>query len=287
MKILLTGADGFTGRFFKIQAMEAGHEVFPVKSDLTDKKNLVSEVSSLMPADAVVHLGAVSFVGHADDADFYRVNVIGTMNLLDALVTSSVNSCKAILLASSANIYGNCEKSPIDENQSPSPVNHYAMSKLAMEHMAKTYLDKLPIMIARPFNYTGPGQAQQFLIPKLVKHFINKLSVIELGNLHVEREFNDVRMICDAYLKLLSKGIPGEAYNVCSGSPHSLSNVIDLLKQIQSHNMEIRTNTAYVRANEVHRLCGNPDKLNKCIGSLKRYELKDTLGWMLESSASR
>jgi GDP-6-deoxy-D-talose 4-dehydrogenase len=284
MKILLTGADGFTGRFFKAKAIEAGHEVCVIKSDLTDKNNLVAEVSSLMPADALVHMAAVSFVGHADDTDFYRVNVIGTMNLLDAVVNAATDPFEAILIASSANIYGNCEESPINEYQSPAPVNHYAMSKLAMEYMAKTYLDKLPIIIARPFNYTGPGQGQQFLIPKLVKHFISKSSSVELGNLHVEREFNDVRMVCDAYLKLLFKGVPGEAYNICSGRPYSLSNVIDLFEQIQSHTMEIRVNAAYVRANEVHSLCGNPNKLNKCVGPLEKYELKETLAWMLESS---
>lgn len=281
MKILLTGANGFTGRIFKNQAEATGHEVFVITSDLTDKLGIEAEVASMMPADAVVHLAAISFVGHAENSAFYGVNVIGTMNLLDAL-TSFPEPPRAVLLASSANVYGNCEASPINENQMPAPVNHYAMSKLAMEYMSKTYFDRLPIIITRPFNYTGPGQAPQFLIPKLVRHFSHRAESIELGNLHVEREFNDVRTVCDAYLRLLSNGVPGEVYNVCSGKTYTLSYVIDLLEQLTSHSIEVKVKPEFVRANEVHRLCGKPDKLFRAIGSQAQYDLKETLISMLD-----
>jgi nucleoside-diphosphate-sugar epimerase len=158
------------------------------------------------------------------------------------------------------------------------------MSKLAMEYMAWTYLDRVPIVITRPFNYTGPGQAPQFLIPKLVNHFARRAEQIELGNLHVEREFSDVRMVCDAYLALLAHGVPGQVYNVCSGQPYTLQHVIGLLSGITGHTMDVRVNPAFVRANEVHRLCGSPDKLLACTGPLKSYALEATLAWMLESN---
>lgn len=282
MKILLTGADGFTGKFFKSMAEAAGHEIFVITSDLTDKLGMLAEVASMMPADAVVHLAAISFVGHADDSAFYGVNVIGTMNLLDALAACP-EPPRAVLLASSANVYGNCEASPIVENQAPAPVNHYATSKLAMEHMARTYRDRLPIIISRPFNYTGPGQAPHFLIPKLVNHFACRANSVELGNLNVEREFNDVRMVCDAYIDLLVKGVPGEVYNVCSGQPYTMNYVIDQLEQITSHQIEVRVNPSFVRANEVHRLCGSPDKLIRCVEHLTHYSLRETLTWMLDN----
>ncbi len=279
MKILLTGAAGFTGLFFKAQTEAAGHTVVALQADLTDKAAVAAEVAQARP-DAVVHLAAISFVGHADDTAFYAVNVVGTMNLLSAVAALPVKPAK-VLLASSANIYGNCDASPITESQPPAPVNHYAMSKLAMEHMAMTYLDRLPIVITRPFNYTGPGQALQFLIPKLVSHFARKAERIELGNLHVEREFNDVRMVCDAYLRLLDKGVPGQAYNVCSGQPYTLQHVISTLEQITGHHMAVQVNPSFVRANEVHRLCGSPDKLLACTGPLQQPTLEDTLRWML------
>lgn len=282
MKILLTGAAGFTGRFFMDQAQAAGHVVVALAANLTDKAAVANEVSKAEP-DAVVHLAAISFVGHADDTAFYGVNVVGTTNLLAALAALPVKP-RCVLVASSANIYGNCETSPIDETQAPAPVNHYAMSKLAMEHMAWTYLDRLPIVITRPFNYTGPGQSPQFLIPKLVSHFARRAEQIELGNLQVEREFNDVRMVCDAYLKLLSKGQSGEAYNVCSGQPYTLQHVIATLEHIKKHHMDIQVNPAFVRANEVHRLCGNPSKLLATVGPLSNHSLVETLSWMLSAA---
>jgi nucleoside-diphosphate-sugar epimerase len=119
------------------------------------------------------------------------------------------------------------------------------------------------------------------LIPKLVSHFVRRAEKIELGNLQVEREFNDVRMVCDAYLKLLDKGRPGEAYNVCSGQPHTLQHVITTLEKITNHRMDVQVNLAFVRANEVHRLCGSPKKLLDCVGTLDNTELEDTLRWML------
>lgn len=285
MKILLTGAPGFTGRHFQPLAEAAGHVVHPLRADLTDQAAVAQEVAEARP-DAVVHLAAISFVGHADDAAFYVVNVIGTMNLLAALAALPQRP-RCVLLASSANIYGNCAASPIAETQPAAPVNHYAMSKLAMEHMAMTRADRLPIVITRPFNYTGVGQAPQFLIPKLVGHFARRAELIELGNLDVEREFNDVRMVCAAYLRLLEHGVPGEAYNVCSGRPYTLKHVIALLEQITGHRPDVRVNPAFVRANEVRSLCGNPDKLVAALGALPQFELKETLTWMLEAKPTR
>jgi len=279
LNILLTGANGFTGRHFTTQAELAGHAVVPLLADLRDQNAIATELSKA-EFDTVVHLAAISFVGHADNSAFYAVNVVGTTNLLQALVNSQ-RPVGRVLVASSANIYGNCETSPIAETQAAAPVNHYAASKLAMEHMSRTFADRLPIVITRPFNYTGPGQAPQFVIPKLVQHFSRQATTIELGNLNVEREFNDVRMLCEAYLQLLSKGHPGETYNVCSGQPYTLGQVIGTLEQLTGHHLGVQVNRSFVRANEVHRLSGSPQKLLECVGKLDMPTLTDTLTWML------
>lgn len=282
MNILLTGSDGFTGRHFIQSATQAGHQITPLKADLADPAAVATQVQGTQP-DAVVHLAAISFVGNADPAAFYAVNVVGTMNLLAAVAALPKPPAK-VLLASSANIYGNCDTSPIAEDQPPAPVNHYAASKLAMEHMARTFADRLPIVITRPFNYTGAGQGGQFLIPKLVDHFARRAPHIELGNLHVEREFNDVRMVCQAYLDLLQNGQAGQAYNVCTGQTYTLQNVLDMLTEITGHQIEVRVNPAFVRSNEVHRLCGTRAKLAACTGPLPACGLSDTLQWMLEQA---
>ena len=284
MKILLTGATGFTGRPFANLARIAGHEVVPLQANLTDREALANEVAAAAP-EAVVHLAAISFVGHADENAFYAINTIGTTNLLAALARLP-QAPHRVLLASSANVYGNCEQSPIEESQAPAPVNHYAMSKLAMEHMARTYADRLPLLITRPFNYTGPGQAVNFVIPKLVDHFARRASRVELGNLHVEREYNDVDFVCRAYLQLLQFGTPGETYNVCSGQPYTLQHVIDTLANITGHAMRVEVNPAFVRANEVKTLLGNPARLHSLIGAdWTNPPLPDTLRWMLEAPA--
>ncbi|MEF3074298.1 GDP-mannose 4,6-dehydratase [Methylobacter sp. Wu1] len=282
MRLLVTGGQGFTGQHFVKAARACGHEVITLQADLKDREAVRQQVIEAAP-EAVVHLAAISFVGHADASAFYNVNVIGTLNLLEALAALA-QPPRSVLIASSANVYGNCERSPITEEQAPAPVNHYAMSKLAMEYMARTYLDRLPLFFARPFNYTGPLQAKSFVIPKLVAHFAQKAEAVELGNLDVEREFNDVRFVCEAYLRLLQKATPGEVYNICSGKPVTLKSVIELLGQITGHQLQVNVNPAFVRSNEIHRLCGSPAKLVGTVGEIPSPALVDTLRWMLVES---
>lgn len=286
MKILVTGATGFTGSHFVVTAQRNGLTVVDLQADLTDKQAVREEVFGQRP-NAVLHLGGLSFVGHADDAAFYAVNVVGTMNLLEALAQLPQPPQK-VLLASSANVYGNCICSPISELQATAPLNHYAMSKLAMEFMARNYYDHLPIVIARPFNYTGVGHNINFVIPKLVDHFAMRKFRISLGNLHVEREFNDVHMVCSAYLHLLSVGIPGETYNVCTGQPYTLQQVIDILVHLTGHKIHIDIDPALVRTNELHRLCGDSSKLNCLLGQfglrLRALSLYDMLQHMLSAA---
>lgn len=259
MKILLTGANGFTGLHFTKTAEAAGYIVHALKSDITDSATLETEVLEASP-DLVAHFAGISFVPSKDEEAFYRVHALGTSNLLNALLKLKTTP-KKVLLASSATIYGNSHSPFSQETQTPAPIDHYAMSKVAMEEMAKTFYDRLPIIIARPFNYTGVGQKNNFLIPKLIRHFSQRLPTIELGNLDVEREFNDVEMICKAYMALLDFGKSSEIYNVCSGNVRSLKQVVDCLVTITGHQIHIDVNPDFVRSNEVRRMCGDPKKI--------------------------
>lgn len=280
-RLLITGADGFTGRHLSEAAKTAGYEVYPLAVNLTDALAVAAEVAAIAPTH-VAHLAAISAVMHADEAAFYQVNLFGTLNLLKALSVLPLVPQK-VLLASSANVYGNQGgEEAITETLCPKPVNHYAMSKLAMEHMAATYVDRLPLVITRPFNYTGVGHDNRFVIPKIVEHFKRGASEVELGNLDVYREYNDVRMVCDAYLNLLTAGVAGETYNVCSGNAYALRDVIDTAENISRKQIEVRVNPAFVRANEVHKLVGSPAKLMAAIGGVQLYTLEDTMTWMLE-----
>mgnify|MGYP003618222397 FL=1 len=282
MKILVTGANGFTGGHFIKMARTAGHEVHALQADLLQPDALQHEIKQAKP-DRVIHLAAISFVGHADTEAFYRVNVQGTLNVLDAL-TKLPKRPQSVLLASSANVYGNCTESPIREGQCPAPVNHYAASKLAMEHLARAQAGDLPVFFTRPFNYTGVGQSPSFVIPKLVAHFAERKPMIELGNLTVEREFNDVRWVCNAYLQLLDHAAPGDTYNICTGRTYTLQHVINTLVELTGHTLQVQVNPAFVRASEIGRLCGDPGKLLQCTGALQEISLRDTLSEMLQNA---
>ena len=133
-----------------------GHNLNILKANINDVDVLEAEIATLSP-DYVIHLAGISFVASKDHEAFYRVHALGTGNLLKALIHLPT-APKKILLASSATVYGNSSNPFSIETQALEPVDHYAISKVAMEEMAKTYFERLPIVIARPFNYTGVGQ---------------------------------------------------------------------------------------------------------------------------------
>lgn len=291
-RALITGINGFTGHYVADELRNAGYAVFGTGSnaadlpdyfqvDLLDKKALADVINQVQPT-VVVHLAAIAYVGHGAASDFYRVNLIGTHNLLETLSTCS-KRLEVVLLASSANVYGNSVEGCLSENTIPNPANDYAVSKLAMEHMARLWFDKLPIFIVRPFNYTGVGQSESFLLPKIVSHFRSRASVIELGNIDVWRDFSDVRNVVYAYRKLLEVKPVGQCINICSGTTYSLREILLMAEKITHHHIEIRVNPAFVRANEVKTLSGDNRHLRALIGDLPFTELLDTLRWMIGS----
>lgn len=273
---LVTGAAGFTGTWMIEALQRHGHRVVAAAhsptqtraehtlvADLTKADQVNALVEKAAP-DFVVHLAALAFVGHDDPAAFYRVNVLGTENLLNALAAMPTPP-KRVLVASSANVYGDTDQRCLDERQPPAPVNHYACSKLAMEHIARTFRQRLPLVIARPFNYTGPGQDTRFLIPKMVDHFARGCRQIELGNIHVSRDFSDVRDVVSAYVGLLEAPWQpqhsGEVVNVCSGVATPLSDLIAQMNQLAGYPIDVQVNPAFVRANEINSLRGSRQRL--------------------------
>jgi len=292
LRALVTGLRGFTGVHMERELAAAGYQVagtampggasgpglFPV--DLCDRKAVSAMIEQVQP-DVVVHLAGIAQVEHGDADQIYRVNVVGTRNLLQSLAGLRRRP-SAVLLASSANIYGNAGVPVIDESVAPAPANDYAVSKLAMEYMARLWMDRLPLIIARPFNYTGRGQSEHFLLPKIVEHFRRRAPAIELGNLNIARDFSDVRMIAHSYRRLLAAAPAGETFNICSGSSHSLASVIDMVAEIAGYRIDVRVNPAFVRANDVLTLTGDNTRLAQAIGPLQIRPLSETLRWMLE-----
>ena len=291
--LLITGGAGFTGRHLIEAANQKGYRCIAmvqhegpeapaafdtVVADLLDPASLEQAILEVKP-DYIVHLAAISFVAHGNTAEIYQVNQLGTINLLEA-IRKNVPEIKKVLIASSANIYGNAAALPITESVSPAPVNHYGMSKVAMELATRLYTD-LPIVLSRPFNYTGCGQSPNFLIPKIVNAFKAGKRAIELGNLDVSRDFSDVRDVVSAYLSLLETDVAAPAYNVCSGTPTSLLSVIDTLNDLAGYDIRVSINPDFIRSDEIKTLYGSPTLLEAAIGNYRNYALTDTLAWML------
>jgi nucleoside-diphosphate-sugar epimerase len=292
---LITGINGFTGYYLAHELRTAGYTVVGLSSteivqdassvnyvcNILDREKLVNVLTQVKP-DIIVHLAALTFVAHEDVDAIYRTNVIGTRNLLEAIIKSK-HIPRSVLLTSSANIYGNSLVEPIDERVLVAPANDYAVSKVSMEYMARLWMDRLPITVVRPFNYTGVGQSVNFLIPKIVDHFKRRALILELGNLNVVRDFSDVRSVVQCYRLLLESKTQGEVFNVCSGQGHSLLDLLQMMHEISGHYPEINVNPAFVRVNEVNRLVGSSAKLDAVIGKIPAINIKDTLQWMFNN----
>lgn len=297
-RTLVTGAAGFTGRYLTKLLAARGHDVHGLVrhksdellvdatavhvADLADYNAIAGVVDEVRPHH-VVHLAGIAFVGHFDIAEMYQANIVGTRQLLEALARLD-EVPKSVVLASSANVYGNAREGILDETMSPAPANDYGVSKVATEYLGQLYAAQLPIIAVRPFNYTGRGQSDTFLIPKIIAHAQRRDPVIELGNLDVRRDFSDVRTIVDVYARLLTapRAI-GQTLNICSGRATSLGDIVAMISKLSGHCFEIRVNPALVRVNEVRTLSGNGAKLQSVIGDQNEIPLEETLRWMLDA----
>jgi nucleoside-diphosphate-sugar epimerase len=292
--VLLTGALGFTGKFVEKSLVQSGFYVIGIGNkesfkdnyfqvDLLDISSLKKIVSFVRP-DYVIHLAGIAFVESKMPNLFYEVNLIGTRNLLSCIATLS-DSPKKVILASSANIYGHQVPGSIKESAVPNPVNDYAISKYSMELIAKLWSNEFPITIARPFNYTGLGQTNHFVIPKIVSHFINKSPMLELGNLQVCRDFSDVRTVAEIYVALLQDKLSDfKVVNICSGRSISLNYIISLCERYSNYRPNVSVNPKYVRSNEIEELYGSTDYLYSLLPSISPIPIEETIKWMLCSS---
>lgn len=283
-RILITGHDGFTGNHLWQHLERLGHELLAFQLngsniDLRDADQVEKALLTLRP-DKIIHLAAISSVDHTDVKQLYDVNLWGTRNLLEA-ATKLGPSLDRIIIASSANIYGN-QAGKLTETSSIRPANDYAVSKAAAEMLACTYKNRLPIVIVRPFNYIGVHQSTRFVVAKIIDHLRAGKPRVILGNLDVARDFSDVRDICYFYEKLISHPeTVGEIYNLCSGRAIYLVDILNTACGLAGYQIEVAQDIELMRDNEIKSLYGDPAKINALIGPYKRYGLSESLGWML------
>lgn len=294
-RVLVTGAAGFTGRALCEALVRRGHEVHGLSQggalgpaphemhagNLLDREGLQVLLAKVRP-QYLIHLAARAFVGSDDNLGFYQTNVLGTCNLLDAARDAGV---ARVIAASSANVYGvPITAESLTEDSIPAPVNHYAASKLAMEHMARTYRDDFGLVITRPFNYTGPGQDASYLVPKLVRHFRERAPTIQLGNLDIARDFTSLDDVVDAYIALLESDISDDTFNICSGQATSLQDLLKKLVDLSGHHPEIVSSAGLSRRHDIPVLCGDNRRLRERTGWAPSQSIDDILRSMLEAA---
>jgi nucleoside-diphosphate-sugar epimerase len=287
---LVTGIEGFTGRYlrnalesrgFRVHGLSRFGPATPDRSvcDLNNRDQVLELVRRVNPR-VVAHLAGVSHVAHADVSEIYQSNIMGTRNLLEALAAQT-SPPEIVLLPSSAHVYGNAATGELDESSPLVPHNDYAISKLAVEHLARLWAEKLPVTVTRPFNYTGRGQPESFLVPKIVGYARRKDPELVLGNLDVARDFSDVRDVADCYARIIECKPAGCILNVCSGRAVELREIVSMVSALSGVQFRLDSDVRLRRENEVQRLSGSDLLLQETIGATEFRPISQTLEWML------
>ncbi len=290
-KVLLTGASGFTGTYLQEALTNNGHQVFGTtlnakvgftQVDLTNSDYVEHLVKEINPT-SIVHLAGVSFAGDTDIPGIYNSNVLATRNLLAAVEHFAPN-IESVIVASSASVYGSNKTPLLSEDSTLLPKSDYAISKACVEVVAKSWMERIPVIITRPFNYTGVGQNTSFVIPKIVSAFKKRSLSLNLGNTSVFRDFSDVRDVAKVYTGLVEKPSAGTTFNISSGRAISLNEVIKVAERLSGNAINIEIDPQLIRPNEVERQTGSSEKLRNWLDIQSWREIEETIEWMLSGS---
>ena len=286
MRALVTGARGFVGTHLVAHLLGARDEVVAVdrECDVTDRAALEAAVGDAAP-DVVYHLAALTHVGDSwsDPDPVRRVNVLGTANVLSAVRRAAPGALT--LVVSSADVYGVVAEAdlPLVETHPATPVSPYAQSKLEAERVAldaaRSFAQRVVVM--RPFNHLGPGQAPSFVVPALVARLLAAAGAhqreIVVGDLSVRRDFSDVRDVVRAYRLAVQFGHLGEVYNVASGHDVALGDLAARLVDRLLPGARLVVDPSLVRPVEVPVLRGSAAKLHEHTGWEPIITLSETL----------
>jgi GDP-4-dehydro-6-deoxy-D-mannose reductase len=286
VRALVTGATGFVGQHLVAHLEAAGDTVVPFAGvDVTDAPATSEAITTARP-EVVYHLAAQASVGASwgDPAASFRVNADGTLHVLEACRAAGV---ERVLVVSSAEVYGTVGADPVREDAPLRPVSPYAASKVAAEYLGlQAFLGAdLPVVRVRPFNHTGPGQTDKFVVPAIARRVVEAertgTGVVTAGNLDPERDFTDVRDIVAAYRLAVEGGQPGEVYNVCSGSGVTVRKLVEALLSQADVPLRVEVDPALVRPADIPRLVGDPGRFTAATGWRPTRSITDTMGEMV------
>lgn len=291
MRALVTGGNGFVGRYLVAELSARGFETLTAARyaedaeidlplDLADLENVRGVVELARP-EIVFHLAAQAFVPEAARAplETYDTNVAGTARLIEAIRGLPGERRPRLLFVSSGEVYGSRGSAdlPLRETLAPQPITPYAASKAAAEAivLASAHTYGLRAVVTRAFNHIGPGQNDAFAVASFAK----RLAAIAaggdprfaVGNLSAQRDFLDVRDVVRAYADLALRGTDGEIYNVCSGAPRKMEDVLRTLVTIARARVEIFEDPALMRPVDVPLAYGDNTKLKAATGWTPAY----------------
>jgi len=274
-RVLVTGADGFVGRHLVAHLTDSGDDVRGIdrEHDVTDADSMHAIFDEVRP-EVTYHLAALTHVGDSwqNASEFTRVNVVGTQRVLDASFSMVPDSTTVVV--SSSEVYGVVreEDQPLRESFRVAPANPYSSSKVEAEHVAHEALRTRGqrVIVARPFNHLGPGQASTFVVPALVTRLLDASvsgdDEIRVGDLSTRRDFSDVRDVVRAYRLLATLGVTGEIYNVASGHDVAINDIAEQLVRLIAPNVRLVVDPTLLRPIEVPVSRGNFEKLRLATG---------------------
>jgi len=304
VRLLITGAGGFAGSHLAELCAARGDEVWgtvwPVRAQadlaprygerhliplhIADADGVVAAVRRAQP-EGVVHLAGMAFVPQAtrNPRAAYDANFTGTVNLLAALARHAP-AARAVIVTS-ADAYGPvpADRQPITEDEPLCPVTVYGVSKAAADVAARQAArgNRQPVIVARPFNHIGPRQHPDFVAASFARQIAQlerggREAVLRTGDLTAVRDFSDVRDIVAGYRLLLDRGVPGEAYNLGSGTGRTIQELLDGLRALATVPISAETDPARLRASDTPRVVGAQDKM-RALGWQPRQTWTDTL----------
>lgn len=307
-RVLITGADGFVGRYLaSFLAAESGTEVLGIDvrpardggpwdrcgfgvCDLLDRELVFSCVERFKP-EYVFHLAAQSSVRRSwEDPRFtYDIALYGQANLFDALREARLDA--RVHVACSAEEYGKVreEELPIGEDHPLLPASPYALSKVMQDYHAVFSHQAYGIrtVVTRAFNMIGPGQSPEFVVSDFARQIAEAEAgqaepVIRVGNLEARRDFSDVRDLVGAYWLLVREGVPGQAYNVCSGCDHSIAEVLNTLLSMSRIPIRVEVDPARLRKTDIPVLRGDNSRIRGLVDWTPGFSMQDTLRDVLD-----
>jgi GDP-4-dehydro-6-deoxy-D-mannose reductase len=315
VKVFVTGADGFVGRWVLRRLLGDGREVFAavrpatvgaeeglspaeraavhwLPFEITDMESVRRGAGA--PYDAVIHLAAVASGAEAlrDPGYAWTVNAAGTARLVQVLAGArrEGRGDPVVLIVSTGEVYGRGDGTPRRETDPTAPCSPYAASKLGAEVAALEAWRRagLRVIVARTFAHTGPGQDARFVVPAFAQRlkFAKKIGapVVKVGNLEPVREFLHVQDAVDAYARLLVHGEAGAVYNVASGQGIKLEELLFRMAAMIGVRPIVEADPELIRGADIPYLVGDATKLRSATGWSPRFDLDATLRQVLDAT---